>query len=95
MGKPKEFWRRNKAVIIGGTITVLSFVGGALLDGAFRKPKKVTEKQLLIQPDYYETLDGAIDAFKEKQKITKHAALFEYDGSYGVYDEAPVLGEPR
>jgi hypothetical protein len=101
MGKISEFAKKHKVAIWTGVATVIGFVGGWLLNsaqGMTDNEEKVVEKkpQITIDPDYYDTFDEAVVAFKELQKTTDHAVLVDsYGVSYGVFDEAELLGEPK
>lgn len=58
--------------------------------------KEEEEKRELpcIEPDFYDTLEEAIEAFKELETTTFHPVLCGNgeDGCYGVFDESIVLG---
>ena len=92
MGKISGFVKKHKVAIVSGTVAVLSFIGGVVVHSivgksADKEEVKMDETHpLFIQPDFYETFDEAVVAFKEMQKKTKHAVLFDsYGTDYGVY----------
>lgn len=98
MGKVKKLWEDHKVAIIGGAAAVLGFVGGValiVLKGKATADNVIEsepESETVINPDYYDTFDEAVDAFRELQKTSQHAALFDWCGEvYGVFDETSVL----
>ena len=95
MNKVSAFVKKNEQTIKRIGLATVGFVVGAIASASVGLTfKKEKPKELVcINPDYYDNFDDAVAAFKELQKTTKNAALFDsYGEAYGVFDESPVLG---
>lgn len=90
MNKIKNFYRRHKKelIFVGGTLIGAS-AAVILMNSIIRTTK--ANSIIVIDPDYYDTLDEAIIAFKELEKTTDFPVISGSFGNYGVFDEAPVI----
>jgi len=96
MSNLKTFWSNHKnKFYIAGAILLGAAAGGVAVH--FLSKSKPVRPVITIDPKYYETFEEAVQAFKELQKTTAHAAMFDARGfgpvdvMYGVFDEGPVV----
>jgi len=89
MNRVKDFYKKHDKVLcfIGGGVTIVAL---GLLGIKVRNTIRY-KNQIRIDPDYYPTLDEAVEAFKILEKTTDWAVICSGGNGYGVFDEASVI----
>ena len=89
MNKIKNFCKKHEKALwfIGGSLTVVALGSMGIKIRNMSKRKNM----IRIEPDFYSTIDEALEAFLALEKTTDYAVLCSSFGSYGVIDETPVI----
>ena len=93
--KIKEIWQKHKKkIIMGGSLIVGAGVLAWLVQRGY-KPIKVSGELSVIDPEYFDKFEDAVDAFKKLEENCDHPVLNNWiengKNCYGVFDETSIV----